>query len=41
MSQALKVDAIIAQGFEAGGHRAMFLTDDLTTEVFATTLSTS
>jgi nitronate monooxygenase len=27
------VDAIIAQGFEAGGHRGMFLSDDLTTQV--------
>lgn len=27
------VDAIIAQGAEAGGHRGMFLTDDLTTQV--------
>ncbi len=27
------VDAIIAQGFEAGGHRGMFLTDDLTTQL--------
>jgi nitronate monooxygenase len=27
------VDAIIAQGSEAGGHRGMFLTDDLTTQV--------
>jgi nitronate monooxygenase len=26
------VDIIVAQGFEAGGHRAMFLTDDLTTQ---------
>ena len=26
-------DAIIAQGAEAGGHRGMFLTDDLTTQV--------
>jgi nitronate monooxygenase len=26
-------DAIIAQGLEAGGHRGMFLTDDLTTQV--------
>ena len=26
------VDAVIAQGNEAGGHRAMFLTDDLTTQ---------
>jgi nitronate monooxygenase len=27
------VDAIIAQGAEAGGHRGMFLTEDLTTQV--------
>jgi nitronate monooxygenase len=27
------VDAIIAQGVEAGGHRGMFLTDDITTQV--------
>jgi nitronate monooxygenase len=26
-------DAIIAQGFEAGGHRGMFLTDDVATQV--------
>src|SRR5919197_290374 len=26
-------DAIIAQGFEAGGHRGMFLTDNLATQV--------
>ena len=26
-------DAIIAQSFEAGGHRGMFLSDDLTTQV--------
>ncbi len=26
-------DAVIAQGFEAGGHRGMFLTDNLTTQV--------
>lgn len=26
------VDAVIAQGFEAGGHRGMFLTDDLNTQ---------
>lgn len=26
-------DAIIAQGYEAGGHRGMFLTDDITTQV--------
>jgi len=27
------VDAIIAQGFEAGGHRGMFLSDDLSTQI--------
>lgn len=27
------VDAVIAQGLEAGGHRGMFLTDDLTSQV--------
>jgi nitronate monooxygenase len=27
------VDAIVAQGVEAGGHRGMFLTDDLTTQL--------
>jgi nitronate monooxygenase len=27
------VDAIIAQGLEAGGHRGMFLTNDITTQV--------
>jgi nitronate monooxygenase len=27
------VDAIIAQGIEAGGHRGMFLSDDITTQV--------
>jgi len=26
------VDAIIAQGFEAGGHRGIFLSEDLTTQ---------
>jgi len=26
-------DAVIAQGFEAGGHRGIFLSDDLTTQV--------
>ena len=31
--EAHGVDAIIAQGIEAGGHRGMFLTDDLTTQV--------
>jgi nitronate monooxygenase len=27
------VDAVIAQGLEAGGHRGMFLTSDITTQV--------
>ncbi len=31
--QAQGVDAIIAQGLEAGGHRGMFLTDDLSTQI--------
>ena len=31
--EAHGVDAIIAQGYEAGGHRGMFLTDDLSTQV--------
>jgi nitronate monooxygenase len=31
--QAHGVDAIIAQGWEAGGHRGMFLTDDLSTQI--------
>jgi nitronate monooxygenase len=31
--EAHGVDAIIAQGIEAGGHRGMFLSDDLTTQV--------
>jgi nitronate monooxygenase len=31
--EAQGVDAIIAQGVEAGGHRGMFLTDDLSTQV--------
>lgn len=31
--EARGIDAIIAQGFEAGGHRGMFLSDDLTTQV--------
>jgi len=26
-------DAIVAQGFEAGGHRGMFLTDDMATQI--------
>jgi nitronate monooxygenase len=31
--EARGVDAVIAQGLEAGGHRGMFLTDELTTQV--------
>jgi nitronate monooxygenase len=31
--EARAVDAIIAQGFEAGGHRGMFLSDDLDAQV--------
>ncbi len=31
--EAHGVDAVIAQGWEAGGHRGMFLTDDLTTQL--------
>lgn len=31
--EAHGVDAVIAQGVEAGGHRGMFLTDDLTTQM--------
>jgi nitronate monooxygenase len=31
--QAHGADAVIAQGLEAGGHRGMFLSDDLTTQV--------
>ena len=31
--QAHGADAVIAQGLEAGGHRGMFLTDDLTTQM--------
>jgi nitronate monooxygenase len=31
--QAHGVDAIVAQGLEAGGHRGMFLTDDVSTQV--------
>lgn len=31
--EAQGVDAIIAQGFEAGGHRGMFLSEDLTTQL--------
>ncbi|NMS37240.1 NAD(P)H-dependent flavin oxidoreductase, partial [Vibrio parahaemolyticus] len=31
--EAKGVDGIIAQGLEAGGHRGMFLSDDLTTQL--------
>jgi nitronate monooxygenase len=31
--EAHGVDAVIAQGIEAGGHRGMFLTDELTTQL--------
>jgi len=31
--EARGVDAIVAQGMEAGGHRGMFLSDDVTTQV--------
>jgi len=31
--EAHGVDAVIAQGFEAGGHRGIFLSDDLSTQV--------
>ncbi len=31
--EAQGVDAIIAQGVEAGGHRGMFLSDDVTTQI--------
>jgi nitronate monooxygenase len=31
--EARGVDAVIAQGVEAGGHRGMFLSDDVTTQV--------
>src|SRR5262249_8043213 len=31
--EARGVDAVIAQGGEAGGHRGMFLSDDVTTQV--------
>ena len=31
--EAQGVDAVIAQGFEAGGHRGMFLSEDLSTQV--------
>jgi nitronate monooxygenase len=30
--EAHEVDAVVAQGVEAGGHRGMFLSDDLTTQ---------
>jgi nitronate monooxygenase len=33
--EAQGVDAIIAQGLEAGGHRGMFLSEDITTQVGA------
>jgi nitronate monooxygenase len=36
--EAHGVDAIIAQGSEAGGHRGMFLTEDLSTQVGTFTL---
>ena len=36
--EAQGVDAIIAQGVEAGGHRGMFLTDDLNTQMGTFTL---
>ena len=36
--EAHGVDAIIAQGSEAGGHRGMFLTEDLKTQVGTSTL---
>src|SRR3954470_16473256 len=36
--EARGVEAIIAQGVEAGGHRGMFLSDDLTTQVGTLTL---
>ena len=31
--EARGVDAIVAQGLEAGGHRGMFLSDDITTQI--------
>ena len=31
--EAKGVDAVIAQGLEAGGHRGIFLSDDLTTQI--------
>jgi nitronate monooxygenase len=36
--QAQGVDAVIAQGLEAGGHRGMFLTEDLNTQMGTLTL---
>ncbi len=36
--EARGVDAVIAQGLEAGGHRGMFLTEDLTTQAGTFTL---
>ena len=36
--EANGVDAVIAQGSEAGGHRGMFLSDDLTTQIGTTAL---
>jgi nitronate monooxygenase len=36
--QANGADAIIAQGLEAGGHRGIFLSDDLTTQMGTTAL---
>ena len=36
--EAHGVDAVIAQGLEAGGHRGMFLTDDLSTQAGTFTL---
>jgi nitronate monooxygenase len=38
--QAQGVDAIIAQGLEAGGHRGMFLTEDVSSQVETFTLLT-
>src|SRR5262245_59083428 len=36
--EAHGADAIVAQGLEAGGHRGMFLSDDLTTQAGASAL---
>lgn len=36
--EAQGVDAIIAQGIEAGGHRGMFLSQDVTTQISTTAL---